>query len=224
MLSALGKASRRILCAKHSPPNLALQTNRRSPTPTSARVFCSPRAPSQSRLSVREAPWPSQATTLHHPGRASFSVPLYNEPAYVLQRTLSGLAMQQEDLRRCAAAGAENQGRTDIPALHVLVIADGDAKVSPTMRAYLQEMFPAYTARTFDPSWYEDESDPLGQVEQPKDAEWRKRPQVMRGGLAAYGSPCQPHADDGAFPPSRRSLPSSTASSGTSARSTGLRG
>lgn len=52
-----------------------------------------------------------------HPRNA---VPLYTEPGYALQRTLSALAMQQEDLRRCALAGSDGTG-VDIPSLHVLV-------------------------------------------------------------------------------------------------------
>ena len=84
---------------------------------------------------------------------------MYTEPAYVLQRTLAALAMQQEDLRRCASLGATAPNTTDIPALHIMVVADGDAKVSDTMRAYLQEMFPAYTPRTFDPSWYDEDGE-----------------------------------------------------------------
>ena len=96
----------------------------------------------------------------------------------MLQRTIGALAMQQEDMRRCASAGSEGKGTTDIPVLHVLVVADGDAKVSDSMRAYLQEMFPAFTPRTFDPSWYDDDSDEAGEVPQPSDAPWRSLPQV----------------------------------------------
>ena len=110
------------------------------------------------------------------------TVPLYTEPAYVLQRTLSGLAMQQEDLRRCTAAGTEGSGATDIPVLHIMVVADGNAKLSDSMRAYLEEMFPAFTPRTFDPSWYDDDDDDLGEAPQPEDAEWRSRAQVRRNG------------------------------------------
>lgn len=101
----------------------------------------------------------------------------------MLQRTLSGLAMQQEDLRRCAAAGTETHGKTDIPVLHILVVADGNAKLSDSMRQYLEEMFPAFTPRTFDPTWYEDAEDVKGLVPQPENAEWRSRAQV-RGAAA----------------------------------------
>lgn len=113
-------------------------------------------------------------------------MPLYTESGYILQRTLAGLAMQQEDLRRCAFAGtpATNGGKsstTDTPTLHVLVIADGNAKLSDSMRSYLQELFPAFTSRTFDPSWYDEGMDLErgGSSRMPKpDPTWTQRAQL----------------------------------------------
>lgn len=75
----------------------------------------------------------------------------------MLQRGLAALAMQQEDLRRCAATAGDD--KTDIPAIHVLLVASGVADLSDSMRAYLQELFPAFTAQAFNPAWYDDEGD-----------------------------------------------------------------
>lgn len=60
------------------------------------------------------------------------------------------------------------------------VIADGDSKLSASMRALLEDMFPAFTARTFDPSWYEDdEGDETGEaLPDSAAADWRSRSQV----------------------------------------------
>ena len=92
--------------------------------------------------------------------------------------------MQQEDLRRCCLAGSEGSTGVDIPALHVLVIADGDSKLSPSMRALLEDMFPAFTARSFDPSWYDDDDEVGDPLPGSSTAEWRSRSQVRYGRLA----------------------------------------
>ena len=110
-------------------------------------------------------------------------VPLYTESAYILQRTLAGLAMQQEDLRRCAIEGGGGKGSSiDTPTLHVLVIADGAAKLSDSMRTFLQELFPAFTSRTFDPSWYDEGIDVEegGGAKNPRlpESAWKNRAQV----------------------------------------------
>ena len=55
------------------------------------------------------------------------------------------------------------------------------------MRALLEDMFPAFTARTFDPSWYEDdEEDETGEaLPDSAAAEWRSR-SLVGGWLRRY--------------------------------------
>lgn len=123
--------------------------------------------------------------------------------------------MQQEDLRRCALAGTNGVkgfssalSATDTPTLHVLVVADGDGKLSDSMRAYLEELFPAFTARTFDPSWYDE--DVGGDVEEgraagpvppggERDSSWKTRSQV------GYERKTEPSELDRLHHPTRRS-------------------